>query len=211
MRTETPTVFVVDDDPSVRKALARAMATAGLNAKTFASAREFLEQGPPAGPACLVLDVRMPDLGGLDLQAELNSRSVELPVIFITGHGDIPVAVKAMKGGAVDFLGKPFRVEKLLGIVQEVLQREDRLRGVRAERAEIQGRIGTLSPREREVMGLVVQGLLSKQIADELGAAEATVKVHRARLMKKMQVRTVAELVRAVGKVNGVEGQPTAL
>jgi FixJ family two-component response regulator len=209
MNTEKPTVFVVDDDASVRKALARSIQAAGLTVKTFASAREFLDQGPPAGPGCLVLDVRMPGLSGLDLQAELHSRNIRTPIIFITGHGDIPASVKAMKGGAVDFLIKPFKVANLLGVIQEALQKDEQLQATRAEQAEVQRRVQTLTPREREVLGLVVKGLLNKQIAVELGAAERTVKVHRGRVMEKMQVQSVAELVRAVEQVKA-EGGPAA-
>ena len=185
MTTERATVFVVDDDASVRKALARSIQAAGLNVKTFASAREFLDQGPPNGPGCLVLDLRMPGLSGLDLQAELNSRNVQTPIIFITGHGDIPVTVKAMKSGAVDFLPKPFNVKDLLRVIQEAIKRDEGFQAFRAENTEVQNRIQTLTPREREVLGLVVKGLLNKQIAAELGAAERTVKVHRGRVMKK--------------------------
>ena len=151
MTTEGSTVFVVDDDASVRKALARSIQTAGLNVKTFASAREFLDQGLARGPGCLVLDVRMPGLSGLDLQAELNRRNVRTPVIFITGHGDIPVTVKAMKGGAADFLPKPFKVKDLLRVIQEALKKDERLQASRAENTEVQRRIQTLTPREREV------------------------------------------------------------
>ena len=210
MSTEKAAVFVVDDDASVRKALARSIQAAGLNVKTFASAREFLDQGPPEGPGCLVLDVRMPDLSGLDLQAELNSRNVQTPIIFITGHGDIPVTVKAMKGGAVDFLPKPFKVSNLLRVIQEALKKDERLQASRAENTEVQRRIQTLTPREREVLGLVVKGLLNKQIAAELGAAERTVKVHRGRVMHKMQVQSVADLVRAVERVKPEGKSPPA-
>jgi len=210
MTTERATVFVVDDDASVRKALARSIQAAGLNVKTFASAREFLDQGPPNGPGCLVLDLRMPGLSGLDLQAELNSRNVQTPIIFITGHGDIPVTVKAMKSGAVDFLPKPFNVKDLLRVIQEAIKRDEGLQAFRAENTEVQNRIQTLTPREREVLGLVVKGLLNKQIAAELGAAERTVKVHRGRVMKKMQVQSVADLVRAVERVKAEVKSPPA-
>lgn len=209
MSTEKATVFVVDDDASVRKALARSIQVAGLNVKTFASAREFLDQGSPESPGCLVLDVRMPGLSGLDLQAELNSRNIRTPIVFITGHGDIPLSVKAMKGGAVDFLTKPFKVANLLEVIQEALKKDARLQASRAEQAEVQRRIQTLTPREREVLGLVVKGLLNKQIAAELGAAERTVKVHRGRMMQKMQVGSVAELVHAV-ELAKAEGGPAA-
>ena len=201
MTNEAATVLVVDDDASVRKALARAIQAAGLNVRTFASAREFLDQGPPDGPACLVLDVRMPGRSGLDLQAELNSRNIRTPIIFITGHGNIPVSVKAMKGGALDFLTKPFRVKNLIEVIREAIKKDERLWASRAEMAEVQCRIQTLTPRERQVLGLVVQGLLNKEIADALGAAERTIKVHRGRVMQKMQVQSVAELVRAVERV----------
>ena len=201
MNPANPTVFVVDDDASVRKALARSIQAAGLHVKTFASARQFLDQGPPEGPGCLVLDVRMPGLSGLDLQAELNSRNIQTPIIFITGHGDIPVSVKAMKGGAVDFLTKPFKVNALLTVIQEALKKDERLQASRAEKSEVQRRLQTLTPREREVLALVVKGLLNKQIAAELGAAERTVKVHRGRVMQKMRAQSVAELVRAVEQV----------
>jgi FixJ family two-component response regulator len=201
MTNEAATVLVVDDDASVRKALARSIQAAGLNVRTFASAREFLDQGPPDGPACLVLDVRMPGRSGLDLQAELNSRNIRTPIIFITGHGNIPVSVKAMKGGALDFLTKPFRVKNLIEVIREAIKKDERLWASRAEMAEVQCRIQTLTPRERQVLGLVVQGLLNKEIADALGAAERTIKVHRGRVMQKMQVQSVAELVRAVERV----------
>lgn len=211
MSTQRATVLVVDDDASVRKALARSIRAAGLDVKTFPSAREFLDQGPPEGPGCLVLDVRMPGLGGLDLQAELNSRNIETPIIFITGHGDIPMSVKAMKEGAVDFLTKPFKVKDLLGTIQEAIQKDERLQASRAERAGVQRRLHKLTPREGQVLGLVVKGLLNKQIAGELRLAEATVKVHRGRVMQKMQVRSVADLVRAVAQVKaGGGGRATA-
>jgi len=198
MSNPNPTVFVVDDDPSVRKALGRALQAAGLPVKTFESAQEFLKQDRPEGPACLVLDVRMPGLNGLDLQAELNARNLHTPIIFLTGHGDVPMSVKAMKRGAADFLTKPFQMESLLRAIQEALEKDTRQRAARAGIAQVQDRLATLTPREREVLDLVVQGLLNKQIAAELGAAERTVKVHRGRVMQKMGVASVAELVRAV-------------
>ena len=210
MSTERATVFIVDDDASVRKALARSIQAAGLNVKTFASAREFLDQGPPEGPGCLVLDFRLPGLSGLDLQAELNSRNIRTPVIFITGHGDIPVSVKAMKDGAVDFLTKPFKINTLLGVIRDAIQKDERLQASRAQSVEVQRRIQTLTPREREVLGLVAKGLLNKQIAAELGAAERTVKVHRGRVMRKMQVASVAELVRTVEQAKAERGNRPA-
>jgi len=201
MRDTRPTVFVVDDDPSVRKALERSIRTADLNVKTFACAAEFLDHGPPEGPACLVLDIRMPGLNGLDLQAELNSRNFRTPVIFITGHGDVPASVKALKSGAVDFLLKPFNWSDLLRSIHQALKQDEALHAVRAEDAEVRCRIQTLTPREREVLDLVVKGLLNKQIAIQLGAAERTIKVHRGRVMHKMEVQSVADLVRAVERM----------
>ena len=209
MSTAKATVFVVDDDASVRKMLVRLIQTAGMEVKSFASAQEFLDHGPPESPACVVLDVQMPGLSGLDLQAELNSRNIRTPIIFITGHGNIPTSVKAMKGGAVDFLTKPFKITDLLGIIQEALKKDERLQAARAETVEVQSRIQTLTPREHEVLGLVAKGLLNKQIAAELGAAESTVKIHRGRVMQKMQVQSVADLVRAVERVEA-EGDPRA-
>ena len=205
------TVFVVDDDASVRKALERSIRTAGLNVKIFTSAREFLEQGAPEGVGCLVLDIRMPGLSGLELQAELNSRNIRLPIIFITGHGDIPMSVQAMKGGAVDFLPKPFKSSDLLRGIQQALEQDDHRQRSRAASPEVRRRIQTLTPREREVLNLVVKGRLNKQIAAELGAAIRTVKVHRGRVMQKMAVQSVADLVRAVERVKAEgESQPAA-
>ena len=209
MSTAKATVFVVDDDASVRKMLVRLIQTAGMEVKSFASAQEFLDHGPPESPACVVLDVQMPGLSGLDLQAELNSRNIRTPIIFITGHGNIPTSVKAMKGGAVDFLTKPFKITDLLGIIQEALKKDERLQAARAETVEVQSRIQTLTPREHEVLGLVAKGLLNKQIAAELGAAESTVKIHRGRVMQKMHVQSVADLVRAVERVEA-EGDQRA-
>ena len=201
MSAEKATVFVVDDDVSVRKALARAIQAADLNVKTFVSAREFLDQNPPEGRGCLVLDVHMPGVSGLDLQAELNSRDIRTPIIFITGQGTIPASVKAMKGGAVDFLTKPFKVKDLLKVIKEALKKDERLQVARMEKAGIQARIQSLTAREREVLGLVIKGQLNKQIAVELGTAVRTVKVHRGRMMHKMQVQSVAELVHAMERL----------
>ena len=194
-----PTVFLVDDDASVRRALARLIKAAGYQLQTFTSARAFLDSKlPDDGPACLVLDVRMPGLSGLDLQHELQTASATLPIIFITGYGDIPMSVKAMKEGAVDFLPKPVRDVELLRAIEQALARAVRERAYREELEGIQGRLEKLTAREREVMSLVVRGLLNKQIAVELGTVEKTIKVHRARVMQKMQVDSVAELVRIV-------------
>jgi FixJ family two-component response regulator len=197
MTPQPPTVFLVDDDASVRRALARLIKSAGYQVQTFVSAREFLDSMPDgAGPACLVLDVRMPGLSGMDLQRELKLTNLILPIIFITGHGDIPMTVKALKAGAVDFLPKPVRDLDLLPAIEQALARARREGAERGELEDIQRRIDTLTAREREVMNLVVKGWLNKQIAVELGTVEKTIKVHRARVMDKMQVESVADLVR---------------
>jgi FixJ family two-component response regulator len=187
------TVFIVDDDASVREALANLMRSVGLHAQLFASAQEFLKTPQPDSPACLILDVRMPGLGGLDCQRQLADAGCHIPIIFMTGHGDIPMSVRAMKAGAVDFLTKPFRDQDLLDVVQQAIDR-DRLR--RAEERDI-----GLTPRERDVMAWVVSGRLNKQIAGELGTSEITVKVHRGHLMRKMQADSVADLVRMAGRL----------
>jgi RNA polymerase sigma factor (sigma-70 family) len=197
MSTPQGTVFVVDDDPSMRKALARLCQSAGFRAKTFATAREFLDAGAPESPGCLVLDVRMPGLSGLDLQAELASRHIQTPVVFITGHGDIPMSVRAMKAGAVDFLTKPFHNKDLLAVIKNAVSKDVRLSSAQAERDALQRRLDTLTPRERQVFDRVIKGLLNKQIAGELGASEQTIKVHRMRVMEKMEMVSVAELVQA--------------
>ena len=191
------TVFLIDDDASVRRALARLIKSAGYQVESFPSARDFLSRNThAAGPACLVLDVRMPGLSGLDLQRELKTANVILPIIFITGRGNIPMSVQAMKAGAVDFLPKPVQDTDLLHAIEQALARAVRDRAERTEVEEIQKRVDTLTPREREVMALIVRGLLNKQIAFELGTVEKTIKVHRARVMEKMQVDSLAELVR---------------
>jgi len=200
MNTPQSTVYIVDDDVSMRKALARLCHSAGLAAKTFASAREFLDSGTPDSPACLVLDVRMPGLSGLDLQSELAARNIQTPIVFITGHGDIPTSVRAMKAGAVDFLTKPFKDKNLITVIRDSLNKDVRLKSAQSERDLIQQRLESLTPREREVLEWVIKGLLNKQIAAELGASEQTIKVHRARVMEKMQVTSVAELVQAAVK-----------
>jgi FixJ family two-component response regulator len=197
------TVFLVDDDPSVRKALTRLIKAAGYQVEAFASARDFLEwrNGPDRGSGCLILDVRMPGLSGLDLQQELLATHAQLPIIFITGHGDIPMSVKAMKHGAVDFLPKPIKDTVLLKAVEQALARADHDLAEREELENIQRRLESLTPREREVLALVVKGLLNKQIAFQLGTVEKTVKVHRARVMAKMEVQSLAELVRIAERV----------
>jgi RNA polymerase sigma factor (sigma-70 family) len=192
------TVFLVDDDGSVRRALTRLIKSAGYAVQAFASARDFLEywRASSQGAACLVLDVRMPGLTGLDLQRELQGTNTVLPIVFITGHGDIPMGVKAMKEGAVDFLPKPVHDKELLKAIEQALARARQAHAERADLDNIKSRLDSLTPREREVMQLVVKGYLNKQIAFELGTVEKTVKVHRARVMEKMKVRSLAELVR---------------
>jgi RNA polymerase sigma factor (sigma-70 family) len=201
MNTPGGTVYVIDDDPSMRKALGRLCQSHDLGVQTFATARDFLNHGAPESPACLVLDVRMPGLSGLDLQAELSARRILTPIVFITGHGDIPTSVKAMKAGAVDFLTKPFTHHSLITVIREALSKDVRQRTDQGERETIQRRLSSLTPRERQVFEMVVKGLLNKQIAAELGASEQTIKVHRGRVMEKMQVASVAELVQAAVKV----------
>lgn len=201
MVTTTTVVFVVDDDASVRKSLTRLIAAAGYTVETFASAAEFLTRGPTSGPCCLVLDVRMQGVTGLDLQKTLAKAVHRIPIVFITGHGDVAMSVTAMKGGAVDFLTKPFAGKDLLGAIQRAVERDRRDLGTEARTAEIQARVRTLTARERQVFALVVTGMLNKQIAGQLGIGEKTVKVHRARVMEKMRAGSVAELVRLADDV----------
>jgi|SRR5690554_1301871 len=198
-----PTIFIVDDDPSIRKGLERLLRASGFKAQTFASAEEFLACRPcqePSNPACLVLDVRMPGISGINLQRELAKAGIPLPIVFITGHGDIPMSVRAMKNGAVDFLPKPFAEKELLTAVEQALAKAARLQKKAAEKAEIQRRVNTLTPREYEVLRWVITGMLNKQIAAELKITEKTIKVHRARVMQKMQADSVADLVRLAQK-----------
>ncbi|HEY7041126.1 MAG TPA: response regulator transcription factor [Methylomirabilota bacterium] len=194
-------VYVVDDDASVRRALSRLIHSVGLEVMTFPSAQAFLAFTPPERPACLVLDVRLPGPSGLDLQAALTEADRSVPIVFITGHGNVPTSVRAMKGGAVDFLQKPFNDQELLDSVQRALRRSGEERAERAERSELERRVGSLTPREREVLMLVVAGMLNKQIADKLGIAEKTIKVHRGRVMEKMQADSIADLVRMSEKL----------
>jgi len=194
-------VFVIDDDESVRRQTARLIRTAGWRVETFVSAEAFLAYTVPDRPACLVLDLQLPGPSGLDLQTRLIQAGRELPIVFITGHGDVPSSVRAMKGGAVDFLLKPFDGKELLACVERALAFSREQRAERAERAVIEARFATLTPREQEVLMLVVTGKLNKQIAGDLGNAEKTIKVHRGRVMAKMQASSVAELVRMVQKL----------
>jgi FixJ family two-component response regulator len=203
--TELPVVFVIDDDPSVRRALARLFKYEGFRVETFATAQEFLSQPLPDSPACLILDVRMPGVNGLDLQTHLAERNARLPIVFITGHGDIPMTVRAMKAGAVDFLPKPFDDQQLLAIVGKAIARHAKARRADADLVEIRRRMDTLSPRERQVMALVVKGLVNKQSASKLGVTEKTIKVHRARVMRKTRARSLAELVRMAEKCQSEE------
>jgi FixJ family two-component response regulator len=194
-------VFVVDDDASVRESLEDLIQSVGLNVEAFASGQEFLRSRRPDVPSCLVLDVRLKGLSGLDLQKRMAEADVEIPIIFITGHGDIPMTVQAMKAGAMEFLTKPFRDQDLLDAIQQALERDRKAREQRAKVEELHGRYRSLTAREREVMTLVVVGLLNKQIAGEVGTSEASVKVHRQHVMEKMGAGSVAELVRMADKL----------
>ena len=196
-----PIVFVVDDDASVRAALDSLFRSVGLVVRSFGSAQEFLSEPPADGPACLVVDVRLPGMSGLDLQRQLAERDTAPPIIIITGHGDIPMTVRAMRAGAVEVLPKPFRDQDLLDAVQQALDRSRVLRQEQAAMADIQARFDSLTPRERQVMGGVVAGLLNKQIAYDLGISEVTVKIHRAQVMQKMRAASVADLVRMADRL----------
>jgi FixJ family two-component response regulator len=203
-----PTVLVIDDDAALLASVGRLLGSLGLDTRLFASISEFLEADPPDGPRCLVLDVRLPGQSGLDLQRELVASNRELPIIFITAHGDIPMSVRAMKGGAIEFLTKPFRDQDLLDAIQIGLSRDRAQREQEKALAALRERFASLSPREREIMIQVARGRLSKQIAFDIGIAEATVKVHRSRAMRKMEARSLPELGRMADKLKLVSEKP---
>ena len=202
-------VLLVDDDPLVRDSVADLLGSAGFVVQTFGSATEFNQAQRPDIPACLILDIELPDLSGLDLQADLAKSGADVPIIFLTGHGDIPKSVRAMKAGAMEFLTKPFRAQELLEAVRQGLVRDGELRKQRSHSFELQERLGTLTPRERQVLTLVVRGLLNKQIAGELGTTEMTIKAHRGKVMRKMRAASLADLVRMAEKLQ-ISSEPAS-
>ena len=201
--TRASVVFVVDDDPSVRSSLKFLLSSVGLQVESFESAETFLQRKPPDAPCCLVLDVRLRGLSGLDFQHELAARNIRIPIVFVTGHGDIPMSVRAMKAGAIEFLTKPYRDQDLLDAVRIALEQDRARREQERDLTDLQQRFDSLTPREQEVISMVVSGMLNKQIAGELGTAENTVKVHRSRAMEKMNAQSFADLVRMIEKLKG--------
>ena len=201
--TRASVVFVVDDDPSVRSSLKFLLSSVGLQVESFESAETFLQRKPPDAPSCLVLDVRLRGLSGLDFQRELAARDIRIPIVFVTGHGDIPMSVRAMKAGAIEFLTKPYRDQDLLDAVRIALERDRARREQEKDLTDLRQRFESLTPREQEVISMVVSGMLNKQIAGELGTAENTVKVHRSRAMEKMNAQSFADLVRMIEKLKG--------
>jgi FixJ family two-component response regulator len=196
-----PTVFIIDDDRGMRESIQDLVESVGLRAESFATGGEFLKRKRTNDPSCLVLDVRLPQISGLDFQRQLAETGMQIPIIFVTAHGDVPMSVRALKSGAVDFLTKPFRDQDLLDTIQQALQRDRAVKKQQAEIHDLQERYGALTPREQQVMALVVSGMLNKQIASEIGASEATVKIHRGNVMRKMRAGSVVDLVRMADKL----------
>jgi FixJ family two-component response regulator len=211
MKNDAPLIYLVDDDEAVRDSLGMLFKSIGLPYAAHASALDFLQHYDPARHACLVADIRMPGLSGLELQQRLNEQRAEIPIIFITGHGDVPMAVSAMKSGAADFIQKPFRDQDLIDRIHKALEQDRERRSWRAEEDEIRARIASLTPRENEVMQRVVSGQANKVIAMDLGVSQRTVELHRARVMRKLKMRSLAQLVHAIGKINAASPAPSGI